>query len=74
MLRPTDARVKLCFVEIVDNVPNGLDVAIPAWRSNGQLQSFAKILCYDEIYILKLPPTKNWRPIFDDIPVDLAWM
>lgn len=60
----TDVGVKLSIVQVVDNILDGLDVAIPlevSVQSVDMLVLTARLVTY----ILKLPPTKNWRVILN---------
>jgi hypothetical protein len=48
------------FVEVVDDLFYGVDRAVPrAYELEGRVEWSSR----EGKYILKLPPTKNWRPM-----------
>lgn len=59
----TDIRVKLCVAKVGDNICNGLDIAIPSLLSDRRYCDMLVPIAQLVTYILKLPPTKNWRTI-----------
>lgn len=61
----TGVRVELCFVDVLDNLLDGRDGPVPMNASDTSCKRYYERNCVGIVVtdILKLPPTKNWRPM-----------